>query len=147
MKNVQELVGNPVLDGVLLTPKGRAKAVIGGAIGGGAGSALKEGAQMATAHAGQGVSPSPAGTWKLGYVAVTAEEVVLLEARPALIGTKATGVLAGSQRAALARVSAGDGKTTLPLHVEFNDATSWEFEIARANFKDARRVAELLSGA
>jgi hypothetical protein len=148
VRNVEQLVGDPIEAGVVVTPKGRAKAVISGAVVGQvAGSALKIGTQMTAEHSGAEASPLGTLSGRLGYLAVTASELVLLEGRPGLVSPKATSVAARAPRARVSSVAIGEGKLALPFEVSFGDGARWEFEVGRANAKQARSIAQLFGGA
>ena len=148
MRNVDQLVGSPIEAGVIVTPKGRPKAVMtGAAIGQAAGSALKVGAEMAAERAGGGRSPLGTRSGQIGYLALTATELVLVAGRQGLTSPKATSVAARVARERVSSAALGEGKLALPFDVTFDDGVCWEFEVGRANTKQARAVLELLQPA
>ena len=144
MKNVEQVVGAPVITGSLVTAKGRAKAVMGGAIAGAVGSAARVGAQMAAERSGAGASPLPTNAFSLGYLAVTAEDIVVVEGTQGMLGPKAKSVLVRVPRSCAQAAHWGGGALAKALTIEFTDGVTWELEVPRANVKHAEAVlAEL----
>lgn len=141
MKNVDDIVGAPVEVGCTVTPKGRASAIMtGGVLGGAFGAAGRVVGQMAREAGSAGASPLPAWSGALGYLAVTATEIVLLSAKQGLVSPKAVAVLARAPRSAVAGMALGDGKLAKPLAVSFGGDVVWEFEVPRVQWKDADAV-------
>ncbi len=139
--------GSEIEAGVLVAPRGRAKALmLGGALSE-LGSALKVGAEVAAEQAGGGRSPLGTLSGKLGYLAVTETEVLLLDGRQGLTTPKATGVAARVPRQSIASVALGGGTLAMAFEIAFEDGVRWELEIGRANTKQARAVLERLQPA
>src|SRR5690348_17838107 len=121
MKGADDLIKAAIIAGSPVTSKGRAKAIMTGAVVGQvAGSIGKVGAEMGAERKGEGASPMPAKAFALAYLAVTADELVLLEAKNGLIGPKAVGVLATAPRSDVAGVEFGEGKLQAPLKLSFH---------------------------
>jgi len=145
MKNLENLVDGPILAGGLVTAKGRAKAVMGGALAGAVGgSVLKAGAQTLAEHSNQEASPLPPSAFKLAYLAVTAKEIVLVEGKPGLVGTKATSVAATAPRASFVSGAIGGGTMAKALTLNFAGDVTWELEVPRANVKEIEGVLKEL---
>ncbi len=138
MKNVEDVVGSPVQVGCTVTPKGRASAIItGGVVGGAFGAAGRVVGQMAREAGSAGASPLPAWSGALGYLAVTADEIVLVLGKQGLMSPKAVSVIARAPRSSVAGMALGEGKVAKPLAVSFGGDVTWEFEIPRVQWKDA----------
>ena len=145
MRNADQLIGARIEGGVVVNAKGNAKAVMTGAVVAElAGSAGKMAAEMAAERAGRGSSPLGTLSGKLGYLAITETELVLLNGRTGLTTPKATGVAARVPRERVESASLGEGKLAVPLDVTFEDGGRWQFEVGRAYTKNARSVIELL---
>lgn len=146
MKGAAELIGAPIEAGSPVTAKGRAKAVMTGAAAGQLlGSVAKAGAEMVQERRGGGASPLPAKSWSLGYLALTADALILLEAKNGLLAPKAIGELARAPRSAVATTELGDGKLQSPLSITFDDGQVWEFEIPRVQVKKTRAILDALA--
>lgn len=145
MRNADQLIGARIEAGVIVNAKGNAKAVMTGAVVAElAGSAGKMAAEMAEERAGRGSSPLGTLSGKLGYLAITETELVLLDGRTGLTTPKATRVAARVPRERVESASLGEGKLAVPLDVTFEDGGRWQFEVGRAYTKQARSVIELL---
>ncbi len=145
MKGAQELVGTSIDAGCTVTAKGRSKAIATGGVAGAAlGSAAQVAGQMQGARSGDGASPLPTGAASLGYLAVTADEVVLCQAKQGLVSPKAVGVLARAARAEVTGAVLGDGTLQRPLTITFANGVTWEFEIPRVQVKGAEQVLGVL---
>ena len=146
MENIEAVVDAPILVGSLITSKGRARAIMGGAVAGAiGGAAARVAVQMAGERGGTGSSPLPSFAFAIGYVAVTAEEIVLVAGRQGLIGPKAERVVARVSRTAAVAAELGTGTLVRPLKVSFDNGDVWELEVPRANTKHIEAVLSELS--
>lgn len=143
MKNLRELIGaDPVLGCPVAAPgqmkgdlvKGTARSLLGAA-----GHAAAE-----VARSDGGPSPFAGTRERFGYLAITADEVILVATRPALVGHKAVSVLARARRSDLVRLDIGEGKLGLPTSVVFADGSAWDVEVPKLKAKEARHLAASL---
>src|SRR5436309_10650709 len=103
MKNVDAVVGTKIITGCLVTPKGRAKAVMGGAVVGAvAGSAGRVATQSAVEQQNATASPLPPNAFSLGYLAVTETDLVLVRGQQGMMGPKAKDIVATVPRSEVA---------------------------------------------
>ncbi|HEX6653655.1 MAG TPA: hypothetical protein VF072_12995 [Thermoleophilaceae bacterium] len=100
--------------------------------------------QPAARH--DGPSPLEPGTASIGMLAVTADEVVLLNGRRGMVKPVATGLAGRGPRSAVAGVELGKGKLTAPLRVAWRDGSAWEVDVPRGEAKRARALVERLQG-
>ncbi len=131
--------------GTLVNPKGMAKkmtaAVAGRLVGGLAGS-LAVG--MATGSPYAGVPDLP-DFGRVGYVAVTADEVAVLKTKSGALKMKVTDeVLVRVRRSQIVSVEWNEGTLLSHLVVDFADGTSWEFDIPKAAKRSGGAVAHAL---
>jgi hypothetical protein len=117
---------------------------MGGAIAGAAGSAARVVAQMGAERSGAGASPLPTNAFSLGYLAVTSDEIVLVEGSQGMLGPKAKTVLVRVPRSCAQAARWGGGTLARALSIDLTDGVTWELEVPRANVKHAEAVlAEL----
>ena len=143
MKNLRELIGaDPVLGCPVAAPgqmkgdlvKGTARGLLGAA-----------GHAAAAATRSDGSASPFAGTReRFGYLAITADDVILLATKPALVGHKAVAVLARTSRRNLVRFDIGEGTLGLPASVVFADGSTWDVEVPKLKAKEARQLAASL---
>jgi hypothetical protein len=146
VKGLEDLLQAPAEASCVVMPKGAKGAALVGAVAGELGGSLGRAAiDTVAGHRNDGASPLRPGSWSLGALALTRDEVVLVEGKRALIGTKATGVVA---RAPRARVEAdlGKGKLTAPLVLRWASGVTWELEVPRAELGRARELSGALAG-
>jgi hypothetical protein len=143
MKNLAELIGTePELGCSVAAPgqmtskllKGPARGLLGAA-----GSAAE-----ATLTKGSPTSPFAGTQDKTGYLAITADQVLLVATKAALTGHTATAVLARARRSDLVRIDLGDGKLGLPMEVVFADGSSWNIEVPKLKAKEAQQLVAAL---
>ena len=144
MKNIDKHLAEPIIGSCLVTPKGASTGAMTGAVLGAAGSAAKAAADTAADHHGRDRSPLASGTASLGMLALTADDVVLLNGRRGMIKPVATGLAAKAPRAALVGAELGKAKLTAPLRLSWADGTEWELDVPRAETKKARSLLDQL---
>jgi hypothetical protein len=90
------------------------------------------------------VAPLGDGTFELGYLALTADELVLVQGHDAVIGAVAKRVLATVPREDVHEVRLGEGKgePQRPLDVVFRDGDCWRLQVAHG---DAHRAEQLVA--
>jgi hypothetical protein len=145
MKNAEKHIQNPITDSCLVMPKGATKGIMGGAlvgaVAGSAGKAAND--QVAAMRSG---APLAGGTASLGLLALTDDEIVLLDGRRGMVRPVATGLAGSVQRSALVDAELGTGRLSSPLRLSFEDGSSWQLEVPRKYVKDARRLLEAARG-
>lgn len=137
-------LGAPEIAGAFVNPKGLAKrmtaAVAGGELAGVAG-------QLALGATARGASSETAKMGRVGYVAVTAEEVAVVRTKPARLGLKmqvADEVLARSPRTGVSAVEWDERHLVSHLRIRFADGGSWEFDVPKAGRQGAQAVVRAL---
>lgn len=128
------------LAGAFVASRGDAMATgmtvgIGGLVGAAAGAAAdRRSGGVATLARG-----------KLGYLAVTADRVVIVHAKRGAFKPKATGeVIAELPRAELASARYRKGKVVGVFELELADGQTWAFDVGRAFAAGATKVANEL---
>jgi hypothetical protein len=148
-----EVLGSPQLAGVKVNPRGMAKSksvgmsgmyagVIGAAAGAAAGMrAEKKQAQMAA----ESVTPK---FGRLAYLAVTAEEVALIEMKlKGMVGLELHDVIVRVPRSEVASAELGGGGLfSPPLTITFTNGGTWQLEVPRPSKKHAKEVVQTLAG-
>ena len=145
MKNAEVLVRAAIEAGCIVAPKGSVTAAAAGGVAQGIGGVLGRAAAESLTASGSTASPLAAGRHRLGYLCATAEDLVLLAARPAMVGQKATEVLGRMPRGAIAGVTMGPGKVTRSLSVAFTDGNAWDLEVPRIHAKGAEAFVRSIS--
>jgi hypothetical protein len=141
--DASQLLGSQQIAGVKVNPRGRAKKVGGAAAGGAVGVlAGKLGGRIALGATDNSSHQTPQ-FGRLGYLAVTAEEVALLKTKSGLVSVTPSEVLVRVPRSEVASVDYGTGIVP-PLHIEFSSGERWALEIPTPNRKDAQAVVDAL---
>lgn len=147
MKNADKYISEPIERSCLVMPRSAAKGIFAGAIAGEAvGSAARATSDMIVASRDQDDSPLQTGTASLGMLALTADEVVLLNGRRGMVKPVATGLAGRSARQGIVAVELGSGKLTAPLRLSWADGSTWEVDVPRAELKRARALVEQVAG-
>jgi hypothetical protein len=133
-------LGSPEVAGVLVNPRGLAKTMSAGAIGGVVGAAA------ATAVAGRSAKASDLPAFgRVGYVAASDTEVALIKTKSGALKMKITDeTLARVDRGELAAIELTDGKLVSQLRLQFNNGVVWAFDVPRVGKKDARHLVAVL---
>jgi hypothetical protein len=133
-------LGAPQLAGTFVNPKGYARRVTATAVGGVVGAAVASATtsdQSELPHFG-----------RVGYVAVTDNEVALIKTKSGLFRMKVSDeVLARRERSEISLAELKRGKLTSGLTIEFHDGVVWAFDVPKANQRAAKQVIEALGGA
>jgi hypothetical protein len=141
--DASQLLGSQQIAGVKVNPRGRAKKT-GGAVAGGAAGLLagKLGARIALGATDKSPHQTPQ-FGRLGYLAVTAEDVALLRTKSGLVSVTPSEVLVRVPRSEVASIDYGTGLVP-PLHIEFSNGERWALEIPTPNRKDGQAVVDAL---
>ena len=84
---------------------------------------------------------------RLAYLAVTADELALIEVKSKVVGTYLDEVIVRVPRSELASVELdGGGLYALPLTVTFSGGDRWELEVPKPSKKHAKEVVQTLDG-
>jgi len=140
--DASQLLGAPQLAGVKVNPKGAArKQVATAGIGGLVGAAF--GMRAAKRQKALGTETPDFG--RLGYVAVTSNEIALVKLKSGMLRVKLHEVIARVPRSEV--LSAEIGRGIAPgLTIALASGGHWRLEFPRASAKSAREVVHLLSG-
>jgi hypothetical protein len=143
------VLGATEVAGTFLTPHGLTRKmtgrVAGGVVGGGAGRVV--GGVIAGGGSGGEASDRTPEFGRIGYLAVTTDEVALIRGTSGLMKPKVgTEVLARVPRSAVSSVTLDRGALKADLRVEFTDGGSWAFEVPKVNRATAERVVAALGG-
>jgi hypothetical protein len=144
VKNAERYVPEPIVRSCLVMPKGGAKGIFAGAVAEKAGSAARATSDMIAARQGTEAAPLEPGAASLGLLALTTDEIVLVNGRRGMLKPVATGLGGRKPRHALAGVELGNGKLTAPLRLSWTDGTTWEVDVPRGEAKRARALVEQL---
>ena len=148
-------LGAPELAGAMVNPKGMAKkmtaAVAGGVVGGAAAGVVGGVAGRLAVDVGAGSAyagaPEVPHFGRVGYVAVTENEVALVKTKSGAFKMKLTDqVLARVARAEVESVELDRGVLLSHLKIKFTNGVVWEFDVPKAGLKAAQRVVGALDG-
>ncbi|MGH3104972.1 MAG: hypothetical protein ACRDN6_12840 [Gaiellaceae bacterium] len=140
-----EALGAPEVAGTFVSPKGLTKRMTGVAAGGVAGGVIGGMVAQARATAKKYEGAPQFGT--VGYVAVSADEVAIVEAKKGLMKPKVgSEVVARAQRSEVATAELDPGALKAGLKIAFADGGYWEFEVPKIYRKTAERVVQALGG-
>jgi hypothetical protein len=149
--DASEVIGSPQLAGTLVNPRGsfhknltQINPAAGGVLAGPlAGVFLKNNIDRERVEAAESTAPDFGGH---GYIALTADEVVLLSTKKGLMSAKPAAVLARMPRSEIAGVTLGDGMAP-GLTLLFDNGQAWSFDITPATKKGAKALVDVLSAA
>lgn len=146
MKNADKYISEPIEGSCLVMPSSAAKGIFAGAVAGAVvGSAARAASDTVTASRDKQASPLQTGTASLGMLALTADEVVLLNGRRGMIKPVATGLAGRASRGGIVDAELGSGKLTAPLRLAWADGSTWVVDVPRAEQKRARALVEQVS--
>jgi hypothetical protein len=145
-------LSSPQLAGVKVNPRGFGKSMgsnfsgmYGGVIGSGIGAAKAMRAGQERARIAS-ESETPA-FGRLAYLAVTANELALVEVKSKVVTAYLDEVIARVARSEVASVELdGGGLYALPLTVTFSSGDRWELEVPKPSKKHAKEVVQALDG-
>jgi len=146
MKNADKYISEPIVGSCLVMPTSAGKGILAGAVAGAAaGSAARAASDTIAGARGKDASPLNPGTASLGLLALTADDVVLLDGRRGMLKPVATGLAGHSPRRGVVGAELGKGKMTAPLRLSWADGSTWTLDIPRAETKRARALVEQLA--
>jgi len=140
-KNAAAVMGEPVIAGALVLPKGFSKK---NAIGMGVGGVI--GAAVATAM-GSGAATTPGGHHGRLFIALSPTKLAFFEAKSGLLKVKLGRLLHEAPRSSVTAFDAGGGALVAPLHIVLADGAVYELETPRASRKRIARIANELGAA
>jgi hypothetical protein len=134
------VLGAPQLAGSFVNPSGygrRMTATVAGGLIGGAIAAKTAPKQEDVPEFG-----------RVGFVAVTADEIALIKTKSGLLKMKLTDqVLARRPRSEIASAELDRGKLNSVLKIQFADGGLWAFDVPKVNQGSATQVVQVLGGA
>jgi hypothetical protein len=140
-------LGVAELAGTFVNPKGMTKKMTAAATGGVVGGAIGTAAVTATTGGAYAGAPGVPSFGRVGYVAVTADEIALVKTNTGMIKMKISDeVLARAPRSELTRVELDAGTLLSHLTLEFDNGVAWEFDVPKAGKKSAKAVVDALGG-
>ena len=139
---ISAALGAPQLAGTFVSPKGLTKRMTGDA-------AMR---QVGRAITGSAVAPGTQGPFQgapafgnVGYIAVTADEVAIVQAKTGAMKPKVgSEVIARVSRSAVTSVKLDPHMLTASLKIAFADGGSWEFEVPKKYRETAQQVVHAL---
>ncbi|MGH2596477.1 MAG: hypothetical protein ACRDH7_11010 [Actinomycetota bacterium] len=143
-EDASSTLGAPQLAGTFVSPKGLTKRVTGDA-------AMR---QVGRAITGSAVAPGSQGAFQgapafgvIGYVAVTSDEVAIVQGKQGAMKPKVgSKVVARVPRGAVTSVALDPHLLTASLKIAFADGGSWEFEVPKKYRQTAEEVVHALGG-
>ena len=145
MKKADQHIAKPIVGSCLVTPMGGAKGVMVSAVAGElGGSAARAASDQIASTRGTDSSPLEPGTASVGLLALTADEVVLLNGRRGMVKPVATGLAGRAPRCTLVGAELGKGTLTAPLRLSWEDGSIWDVAVPRAEGKRARALLDQL---
>ena len=136
MADASEALGAPEVAGTFVSPKGLTRRMTGAVAGGAVGDVI----------AGSASEGAPSfGT--VGYVAVSANEVAIVQAKKGAFKPKVgSEVIARAPRSEITSVELDPGALKAALKIGFADGRAWEFEVPKIYRKTAEQVVRALGG-
>src|SRR5690606_35475409 len=137
--DASSVLAAPQIAGTFVNPKGFARTVTATVAGGAIGGAI-----AAETGPGQGEVPN---FGRVAFVAATADEVAIIKTSSGLLKMKLTDqVLARRSRADVHTIELKRGVLISGLMIQFNDGSTWTFDVPKANQKTAVHFVEQLAG-
>ena len=138
-----DALGAPEIAGTFVSPKGLTKRMTGATAGSVVGGVV--GRVAATAAMGHHEGAPSFGT--VGYVAVTADELAIVQGKTGLFKPKVgSEVVARVARSEIASTELDPGMLKAALKIQFADGGWWEFEVPKVYRKTAEQVVRALGG-
>jgi len=140
-------LGAPEIAGSLVNPKGLTKKVTAATAGSQLGGAIGSMAAGAIAGRTSGAPAEMPSFGRVGYVAVSEDDVALVKTKTGAFKMKITDeVLARVPRSEVASVELDQGKLLSHLTIEFTGGVVWRFDVPKAAKKTAQGVTRALGG-
>jgi hypothetical protein len=139
---VADALGAPEIAGTLVNPKGYAKKAVARVAGREVAGLV--GSVAAGLAAGEPGAPDLPDFGRVGYVAVSAADVMVLKTKTGWKMTPTDEVIVRASRADLAAVDWDEGKMVSHLTLNFSNGQVWQFDVPRTDKKTARAVVAAL---
>lgn len=139
-----QALGAPEIAGTFVNPRGMAKKMTASVAGGQLGGAVGSFAASTLANRTSKATAAPA-FGRVGYVAVSLEEVALIKTKSGAFKMKVTDeVLARAPRGEVASADLDEGRLLSHLKIAFDNGVTWEFDIPRQARSTAQDVVRAL---
>jgi hypothetical protein len=139
---VSNALGAPEIAGTLVNPKGYAKKAVARVAGREAAGLV--GSVAAGLAAGDPGAPDLPDFGRVGYVAVSETDVMVLKTKTGWKMTPTEEVIVRASRGELASLDWDEGKMVSHLTLRFSNGHVWEFDVPRTDKKTARAVVAAL---
>jgi hypothetical protein len=139
---VSNALGAPEIAGTLVNPKGYAKKAVARVAGREAAGLV--GSVAAGLAAGDPGAPDLPDFGRVGYVAVSQSDVMVLKTKTGWKMTPTEEVIVRASRSELASVEWDEGKMVSHLTLQFANGHVWHFDVPRSDRKTARAVVAAL---
>jgi hypothetical protein len=136
-------LGAPELAGTLVNPKGYAKKAVARVAGGEVAGLV--GSTAATLLARDRRVANLPDFGRVGYLAVSADDIALIKTKLGWKMTPTDTTLARAPRSQLSAAELDEGRMVSHLKLRFADGQLWEFDIPRSDKKTARAVIAALN--
>jgi hypothetical protein len=139
---VSNALGAPEIAGTLVNPKGHAKKTVARVAGREVAGLV--GSVAAGLAAGDPGAPDLPDFGRVGYVAVSEAEVMVLKTKTGWKMTPTEEVIVRASRGQLASVDWDEGKMVSHLALHFSNGHVWQFDVPRTDKKTAKAVVAAL---
>jgi len=139
---VANALGAREIAGTLVNPKGYAKKTVARVAGREAAGLV--GSVAAGLAAGDPGAPDLPDFGRVGYVAVSEEDVALLKTKTGWKMTPTEEVIARASRSEITSVDWDEGKMVSHLTLRFSNGHLWQFDVPRSDRKTAKAVVAAL---
>ncbi|HUJ35068.1 MAG TPA: hypothetical protein VLW51_07655 [Solirubrobacteraceae bacterium] len=140
-------LGAPELAGTLVNPKGMTKKVTASVAGGQIGGAVGSAAATMIAGRTSGDAADLPSFGRVGYLAVSEDEVALVKTKTGALKMKITDeILARVPRSEVASVELDQGLLLSHLKIAFSNGVAWRFDVPKQAKKTAQKLTRALGG-
>jgi hypothetical protein len=145
MADASAALGSAEVAGLLVNPRGLAKGATLKAAGGQVAGMI--GDMAAGAVNARRATPDMPKFGTVGYLAASEEDFVILKTSSMGLKPKPKGeALVRVPRSEIESLDLEEHKLVSKLHVRFRDGATWDFDVPRANRKNAREFVDRLGG-
>jgi hypothetical protein len=141
---VSNALGAPEIAGTLVNPKGYAKKAVARVAGREVAGLV--GSVTAGLAAGDAGAPDLPAFGRVGYVAVSEADVMVLKTKTGWKMNPTEEVVVQASRGELASVDWDEGRMVSHLTLRFSNGHVWEFDVPRNDKKTAKAVVAALQG-
>jgi hypothetical protein len=147
MADASAALGSAEVAGLLVNPRGLAKGRTLKAAGGQVAGMVGDLAAGAVSGRRESAAPEMPKFGSIGYLAASEEDFVLLKTSSLGLKPKPKGeALVRVARSEVESLHLEEHKLISKLHLRFKDGASWEFDVPRANRKNARDFVDRVGG-